>query len=360
MNGSRNRAAFTFAELPVVSRNQAAFTLVELPVVSRKRRAAFTLVELLVVIAIIGILVALLLPAVQAAREAARRSQCVNNQKQLSLALLNYHDTRQRFPAGRQGCDDNGSLNTYRECSRQKNDKNGRPLGLGGASAFAHILPMIEEQALYDQLHVADIAIWSPATGYQWWVDAEVTQALGAQPKAFICPSESELPTDCEFKHDVPIRTVVAPGSYALCAGNLGPPNGPDVKYNNTGVFFYAKRFKISQIVDGTSKTIFIGEAINGHKVTNSNIWSNGNRGNLLRSTANPMNTSAGGWPTISNGTAATDVTFGCFESYHPGGANFGFGDGHIAFLTDGIDRDTYQWLSTRSPIVNELPVSTL
>ncbi len=231
-------------------------------------------------------------------------------------------------------------------------------MGMGGASAFAHILPALEEQALADQLHVDDIAIWTPGTTYQWFADPEVVQALAAQPKAFVCPSESQLPLDAEYKHEVPVRTVVAPSSYALSAGHLGPPNSANVKYSNTGVFFYAKQFKISQITDGTSKTFFIGESIDGHKAATSNIWSNGNRGNLLRSTAWALNTRADTIAT-SKYQNGTEYTYGCFESYHPGGANFGFGDGHVAFITDGIDFSTYQWLSTRTAIDGEQPLST-
>ena len=104
----------------------------------------FTLVELLVVIAIIGVLVALLLPAIQAAREAARRAQCVNNEKQIGLALLNYESVVGAFPAGRHGCD--GSTENIKGCELEATIKR------SAMSAFVKILPYLEQQALFDRL----------------------------------------------------------------------------------------------------------------------------------------------------------------------------------------------------------------
>jgi prepilin-type processing-associated H-X9-DG protein len=292
------------------------------------------------------------LPAIQAARETARRAQCTNHQKQLSLALLEYHDSEKEFPAGRQGCD--GNL-AFPECqvANAGTDKLGGNLGQSGASALVHILPYLEEQALYDLWQVDDLAIWGVSAN--WFTDLMVQQALGMQVGGFTCPSDSDLQPLVEYKHEVPARTSVVPGSYALSSGTLGPPNSNDMKFNNTGVFFFVKRFKIAQITDGLSKTIFTGETINGHLAQSSNISSNGNRGNLLRSTANPLN-----WPAGTDGGAGSLIdnpgTNGCtacvnaaFASRHPGGAVFAYGDGHVTFLSDSVDFRTYQWLSTRA-----------
>jgi prepilin-type N-terminal cleavage/methylation domain-containing protein len=122
------------------------------------QRRAFTLVELLVVIAIIGILVALLLPAVQAAREAARRSQCVNNMKQISLAILGYEHSYKKFPAARKGCDGINPPYPGIDCP-SKISSAGYELAYHGASALVYILPYIEQQSLFDQFRVDVVTI---------------------------------------------------------------------------------------------------------------------------------------------------------------------------------------------------------
>ena len=140
-----------------------------------ERRSGFTLVELLVVIAIIGILVALLLPAVQAAREAARRGQCVNNLKQHGLALLNYESTNKIFPAGRHGC---AAVNNYDNCTSN-------PLKEDGASFFVALLPFLEEQSLYSLLHPEKGGIFNDNNPISniWPLDPDRMQLISTQPK---------------------------------------------------------------------------------------------------------------------------------------------------------------------------------
>jgi prepilin-type N-terminal cleavage/methylation domain-containing protein/prepilin-type processing-associated H-X9-DG protein len=311
----------------------------------------FTLVELLVVIAIIGILVALLLPAIQAAREAARRSQCINNMKQLSLAFLEYHEDYKRFPAGRKGCDTN---HFYPQCNNPPagSDKFNANLGESGISALVRILPYLEEQSLHDQFHVDDVSVWG--TNTSWWNEPEVQLAIRNRPVVLKCPSDGDLPETTDstgYKHDLPDPHQAAPGSYALNIGtNVGITN--ELKFNNNGVFFYVRELKITQIPDGLIYTFFLGETIDGHRGISSNLWSHGNRGNLLRSTANPLNSPVGinmGGGLVNNpGTNGGDTNHS-FASRHPGGANFAYGDGHVDFLTDSIGfPNPYQWLSTR------------
>ncbi len=186
------------------------------PKTKNKYRYAFTLVELLVVIAIIGVLVALLLPAVQAAREAARRSQCANNIRQIGLAVLNYVDTEGSFPASRWG-------------------------GGGGRVFSAHgpILPFMEEQSVHD---VIDFD--------QFWDSPPNEAARAAVIPIFLCPSDPQK----RF-----------PPGWA--GTNYEPCEGSDTRMQN-GVMFKSSKIRVAEIKDGMSHTACISERLLGD-------WSN-------------------------------------------------------------------------------------
>jgi prepilin-type N-terminal cleavage/methylation domain-containing protein/prepilin-type processing-associated H-X9-DG protein len=318
-----------------------------------RERRAFTLVELLVVIAIIGILVALLLPAVQAAREAARRSQCVNNMKQITLALLQYEGAKKRFPAARKGCDGTSGINYPGvDCTSNKPTPT-YDLALQGASALVYLLPYIEEQALFDQFRLDVVSIWNSDTTSTWYLEPDVKIAIATRPTTYVCPSDGDLPAFAEYKHLVPARQNVATCSYANVAGTQGALSGA-LKYANDGVFFYNRRIKVSEITDGLSHTLFLGETIQGDLAIGSNLWTNGNRLNsTMRVACNPINLPPGDKNGIcsylTDAATGTNIANGAFQSRHSGGANFSYGDGHVTFLQDSIDLTVYKSLATRA-----------
>ncbi len=252
-------------------------------------KKGFTLVELLVVIAIIGVLVALLLPAVQAAREAARRIHCTNNLKQFGIALQNYHDTHHTFPPGRVGC--NRGSASY-GCT-------GPDIERVSTSGFVLLLPYLEQASLHD-LFDFDFGLWLAADPV-WWTDGNL-DAIEQRPEVFVCPSDEAEPFSRDPKHrgvTYPIHDdrKAAVGSYAFVTGTIGGLDGIfesatiGTKYNNTGIFYYHRAHKIAQCTDGLSNTMMVGEVINGHLLETSNIWSRGLRiADTLRSTSFPPN----------------------------------------------------------------------
>ena len=236
--------------------------------------AAFTLVELLVVIAIIGILIALLLPAVQAAREAARRMGCSNNEKQFGVALANYEGTHGVYPPGRMSCDGRNDGPCAQLESRQ------RP----GTSAFVPLLPFLELDSLYAQFGGFEKGAVFPAhpgnkpdgTSDGWETPA-ITKALETRPAVFVCPSDI---AESHYGNR-------ATGSYAFCQGSRGPSFGIDqvkMKHNNNGVFMYKTLFKVRDITDGLSHTFFLGEASRGDQKPTINRWSVGSAPSRLPS----------------------------------------------------------------------------
>lgn len=288
--------------------------------------------ELLVVIAIIGVLVALLLPAVQAAREAARRSQCQNNLKQLALAFHNYHDIVQKLPPGRMGCDCNTNAAIPYLCGLRPAST--RP----GTSGFAMIAPQLEQQPWYEGVGWQQGAI-EPVTGCggtedsAGW-DTGKAQLLLMRPKVMICPSDTALPQNGRY----------ATGSYAMSHGTQGASftSSQTMKHLNNGLFLYVTEIRFAQATDGLSNTFAVGEVYNGHQSNNPNRWMIAIRhGDSLRSTENPLNTPWG------MGTSFGTLN-GAFGSRHPGGAQFAYADGHVTFVSNTVNLTVYRVLSTR------------
>jgi prepilin-type N-terminal cleavage/methylation domain-containing protein/prepilin-type processing-associated H-X9-DG protein len=321
----------------------------------RKRRHGFTLVELLVVIAIIGILISLLLPAVQAAREAARRSQCENNLKQHALAMLNYESAKKVFPPGRAGCDGSNCPG----CQGHGNEKR------QSTSGFVAMLAYIEGSALYPLSSMDSGSgasnvwgVWNESNNsglFSAWQDAQRLQLVGARPGVLVCPSSMADPffllTDPQASGVyAPLPQQSAIGSYGLCHGHLGPRNiGSVMKCDNTGLFNYVVRRSRRQIADGTSKTFAIGEVIGGHTASGVNIWTYAFRtGSVLRNTENPLNIPVG-QPSTSPGSNCDygPCWNGAFGSEHKGGANFAYTDGHVSYVSENIALDVYQAAST-------------
>lgn len=350
-------------------------------------RRAFTLVELLVVIAIIGILVAMLLPAVQAAREAARRASCINNMKNIAIAAINYHDTYGHFPVNEDYYGgpsirivDVDELTEVEWVSRE--DAGNLPTeGLDGGGWIVRTLPFIEEQTLFDQFDVPDHGIngdWrdlNPSTlGMNWTLDVAFTNALGQQPAVLNCPSdEAAGPSENQYPYtdggEVPLLNPVsvATTSYKGCAGDghfefeaSFAPQPPGLRtydplfqcYDSNdclGIFWrttYVKGgVRLRQVSDGTSNTFLIGEAspVDG----NSAAWSSDGDWAI---TAVELN-----WDPQASGACTNPGAKQCWSQYrgfrskHPGGANFATVDGAVTFVNDDIEPLVYRAVSTRA-----------
>jgi len=207
------------------------------------RRSAFTLVELLVVIAIIGVLVALLLPAVQAAREAARRSSCTNNMKQLGIALHNHHDTFNRFPPG---------------CAADQ-----QPFGVAsgswGSSWKVYILPYVEQTAMYDKW------IFQSSSGYSHASNMSYTNRI--KIATYRCPS-TVLPDFYNASHNAGAFQMLTSytgiaGAYSSSAPFNNCGSGSHGYTAEDGVLFANSKQNMSSLTDGTSNTIMVGEQSN-------------------------------------------------------------------------------------------------
>jgi len=307
---------------------------------SRKRgHHGFTLVELLVVIAIIGVLMGLLLPAVQMAREAARRTQCSNNLRNLWLANLNYESARQTLPSG------------YVRTS-----------GGAGWGWGARILPYIEQAPLFDQLGVSGVrldALFAAAP-------ANLTPLMQTPIPTFLCPSDVGadgnflLPVGGAGRNPFPGDRQPAVSNYKGSAGVLAPQirigqSGTDaISRDGRGLFFGNSKVRLAEIIDGTSNTIALGEADtwvrrsgawlgirSGNTLSHSSVyytvsWS-GARLNQPHGSPFP-NSGNSGSPDANPGLNTPPGANTGFGSLHPAGVNVCFADGAVKFLSDDID----------------------
>jgi prepilin-type N-terminal cleavage/methylation domain-containing protein/prepilin-type processing-associated H-X9-DG protein len=304
-------------------------------------RHAFTLVELLVVIAIIGILIAMLLPAVQMVREAARRIQCANNVKQQSLAMLNYESAHQRFPPG---------------------------VSTGRAMWSAYILPFIDQGVLYNSIDLN--GPWRASFGAsQSNVDAQDVWLDFMR-----CPSANIA----EHQFDGAAGVDRVPSCYIACGSGLLDSEAGDFPWagmdafggirGSDGIFFANSSTSMAMITDGTSSTVLLGETVpdqdlvgtdragNVQKVDHwyigsdelSDMASVGSRrsnenSECLGSTACPVNSL---WLGEATTIDEKELSFG---SRHTQGVNMGFADGHVLFINENVSSTVWSAIGTRN-----------
>ncbi|SIO05116.1 prepilin-type N-terminal cleavage/methylation domain-containing protein/prepilin-type processing-associated H-X9-DG domain-containing protein [Singulisphaera sp. GP187] len=284
----------------------------------------FTLIELLVVIAIIAVLIGLLLPAVQAAREAARRMQCNNNLKQLALALHNYEGTNSCFPMG-------APTMVYTDRSTLININH---------SPFVAALPFLEQQAVYNSVNFSrNIYRASHLTVHRIGIGA------------LICPSDGEAGVQDYHGsiQDITTNVRVLFSSYATNAGlwfnwtrgTASPNTNTDFRAAATGIFYTNSATKLAEITDGTSNTILVGER--AHSILpligrqEWHWWFDAYYGDALITSLYPINPLRKLTTTTSTGSASNALT-DSFSSMHPGGVNVAFTDGSVRFLKDSIN----------------------
>lgn len=318
------------------------------------KRQGFTLIELLVVIAIIAILVALLLPAVQQAREAARRSSCKNNLKQLGIAMHNYHDTYTVFPPG------------------VVNELDGSSASLcldnhGHWTWSAFILPYVELGTVYDQFQVGDLRASQVMAQFE-------TSMKSAYP-AFRCPSDAGSPEAHNTSnspgyaiskdpgggnHGLSLMNYIAVNNTTNIRVRPNTGGGNDGTQGAVGMFFENSKIRMRDLTDGTSSTLMLGERsyrLGGVMMHAGTLFALRDHGSSTCRGPNGQDRNAG-WnqgmmtvaghvrdginpalPATLSNTAQSSLR-GNFSSQHRGGAQFCMADGSVRFLSENIDND--------------------
>ncbi|QDT66682.1 DUF1559 domain-containing protein [Calycomorphotria hydatis] len=323
---------------------------------SRNIKHGFTLVELLVVIAIISLLIALLLPAVQQAREAARMSQCKNNLKQIGLALHNYHDMHLTFPPGYiDGDYDNAVFGSSYSLSQSGGQD-------GGYSWQTLILPMLEETGIYNKFDFNVHPFGAPANGETVSTHGGSTtdnhEACSTYLDVFSCPSDIK-PTHTNFitSGNAAYHASIATSSYAGSLGAFrdGPCSNKALEYGrklDNGLFSVNSKIRIRDITDGTSYVIMVGEIrwrqddIGSENNTLYGGMAAGMQSHCGNTNGDASNSGSGGPFRFLRGNryGINEVTtihynYGrSYHSFHAGGAQFVFADGSVHFLTEQIN----------------------
>ncbi len=306
-----------------------------------KPRTGFTLIELLVVIAIIAILVALLLPAVQQVREAARKSQCQDNLHNIGTALHNYHGTFNALPPG----------------SIVVKSADGSTYNGHGWTWHASILPHIEQKPLYDAIQGPDGMGGEPGG-----VNSEKQLLAGSSDlEIFACPSNPKVKSKpakngySTSTYNGNMGTRIGDGSDNCLSGSVSTADDMVNKawgcMNGNGVFYISSSVRFGDVIDGLSNTIFVSEVVDsggdsqllgGAGSDRKYIFSGGADSNPPTEMTEYLIAAEGNDPINGGAEEAAG-------SYHAGGAHFSLGDGAVRFLSENMHMPTYQAISTRA-----------
>jgi len=315
-----------------------------------KRRRGFTLIELLVVIAIIAVLVAMLLPAVQQAREAARRMTCKNHLKQIALGLHNFHDTYGKLPPGYLGPDPSNPTIDHKTGNYQF------------FSMFVYLLPYIEQSAIYNQFPTAFLDVKRLPVGNEvltWFEFDDALLPAGTTNPWFLsqykipvlrCPSEAKNPSHLITRSHVRVESLTA--TEIVGSNRKTDQNVNDIGITNyigvygrpyvdgaIGVGMLGNRTttQFSSVTDGLSNTLMVGETHGGWGSEGAHVQS------IPWISAHCYGTKES-WP--RNNKVQTDNNSSySFSSFHSGIVNFALGDGSVRSLSDSVDYTTYKYL---------------